>query len=38
LIYGPGGYRFSDFTRVGVPLNLLLWLAATLLIPVWWPF
>lgn len=38
LIYGPGGYRFSDFTRVGLPLNLLLWVIATISIPVFWPF
>lgn len=37
-VYGAGGYRFSDFIRVGVPLNLLLWLAATFLIPLMWPF
>ncbi|MFQ5679852.1 MAG: SLC13 family permease [Gemmatimonadota bacterium] len=37
LIYGPGGYRFVDFARVGTPLNLLLWGTATLLIPVFWP-
>ena len=37
-IYGAGGYKFSDFPRVGVPLNLILWLAATALIPVFWPF
>lgn len=37
FIYGVGGYRFSDFMRVGVPLNLLLWGVATVLIPVFWP-
>ena len=37
-VYGAGGYRFSDFLRVGVPLNLILWLVATWLIPKFWPF
>ena len=37
-VYGAGGYRFSDFARVGVPLALVLWLTATLLIPIIWPF
>ncbi|TAH34289.1 MAG: SLC13 family permease [Planctomycetota bacterium] len=37
IVYGPGGYRFSDYVRVGVPLNLLWWLLATFLIPVFWP-
>ena len=38
MVYGPGGYRFTDFTRVGFPLSVLLLLAATLLAPVVWPF
>ncbi len=37
LVYGPGGYRFTDFTRVGLPLNILLAVTASLLIPVIWP-
>lgn len=37
FIYGVGGYRFSDFFRVGVPLNLLLWIVASILIPWFWP-
>ncbi|MBK8440105.1 MAG: SLC13 family permease [Rhodobacter sp.] len=37
MVYGPGGYRFSDFTRVGVPLNLLIMLVASALIPLLWP-
>lgn len=38
MVYGPGGYRFTDFTRIGVPLNLMLWILAVLLIPLFWPF
>ncbi len=37
LVYGPGGYRFTDYFRVGIPLNLLMWVASCLLIPVFWP-
>jgi len=37
LVLGPGGYRFSDYLRVGAPLNLLLLVTASLLIPVFWP-
>ena len=38
MVYGPGGYRFSDFFRVGAPLNVALGLMAILLIPIIWPF
>jgi len=38
MVYGPGGYRFTDFTRVGLPLSLLLLLAATVLAPMVWSF
>lgn len=38
FIYGPGGYRFSDFLRVGAPLNLILAIASTVIIPWFFPF
>ncbi|HUF89945.1 MAG TPA: SLC13 family permease [Gemmatimonadota bacterium] len=37
LIYGPGGYRFVDYPKVGGPLNLLLLITATIFIPIFWP-
>jgi di/tricarboxylate transporter len=37
MVYGPGGYRFSDFTKVGLPLNILAMLVCSLLIPLIWP-
>ena len=38
MVYGPGGYRFSDFIRAGLPLTITLMLLATALIPLIWPF
>ncbi|MFD2174227.1 SLC13 family permease [Rhodobacter lacus] len=37
LVYGPGGYRFSDYLKVGVPLNMVLAVVGTLVIPMIWP-
>jgi di/tricarboxylate transporter len=37
LVYGPGGYRFSDFMRIGIPLNIVTGITVCLLIPIFWP-
>jgi len=37
MVYGPGGYRFSDFLRVGIPLDFVTAIAACLTIPFFWP-
>ena len=37
LVYGPGGYKFTDFLRVGIPLNLSIGVLASLCIPWFWP-
>lgn len=37
LVFSAGGYRFGDFLRLGLPLNLLHWALSSLLIPVFWP-
>ena len=38
MVYGPGGYRFSDYLRFGIPLNLMMWVVAMLIIPHVWSF
>ncbi len=38
LVYGPGGYRFSDYLKLGIPLNLLVLAAGMIFIPRLWPF
>jgi di/tricarboxylate transporter len=38
LMLGPGGYRFRDFFKVGLPLTILLFIVVLLLLPVFWPF
>ena len=37
MVYGPGGYKFTDFLRVGIPLNLTIGLLASAIIPFMWP-
>lgn len=38
MVYGPGGYRFSDFVRFGTPLSILVGLATVTIVPRIWPF
>jgi len=37
LVMGPGGYRFSDYVKLGLPLTLILFVATMLLLPLFWP-
>ena len=38
MVYGPGGYKFSDYIRVGLPLSVILFISAVLIIPRFWSF
>jgi di/tricarboxylate transporter len=38
LVMGPGGYRFADYTKVGIPLTLVVLVVVLLVVPVFWPF
>lgn len=38
FVYGAGGYKFFDFFKVGFPLSIILWLVASVMIPILWPF
>lgn len=38
MVHAAGGYRFADFVRIGLPLNLIFWIAAIVLIPRFFPF
>jgi di/tricarboxylate transporter len=37
LVRGPGGYRFSDYWRLGLPLSIIVIIVGTILIPLFWP-
>jgi di/tricarboxylate transporter len=36
MVMAPGGYRFTDFLRIGIPLNLLMWLTTVTVVPMLW--
>jgi di/tricarboxylate transporter len=38
MVYGPGGYRFGDYVRLGAPLTLIAVITAVLVVPAFWPF
>lgn len=38
MVYGPGGYRFSDFLRIGIPMNVVIGLTSVLITPMFFPF
>ena len=38
MVYGSGGYKFSDFIKVGIPLSITFWITAIVVIPIIWPF
>jgi di/tricarboxylate transporter len=38
MVYGPGGYKFSDYLRMGIPLNIIVWVVTCLLVPLIWKF
>jgi di/tricarboxylate transporter len=38
LVFGPGGYKFFDFTRVGILLTVFLFVVSMIFLPILWPF
>jgi di/tricarboxylate transporter len=37
LVMGPGGYRFVDYIKIGVPLTIIVFIAVMVLLPILWP-
>ena len=38
LVMGPGGYKFADYTKVGIPLTLVVLVVVLIAVPIFWPF
>ncbi len=38
MVYAPGNYKFNDFLKFGTPLNFIIWIAASFIIPIFFPF
>ncbi|HFD91861.1 MAG TPA: SLC13 family permease [Gammaproteobacteria bacterium] len=38
MVYGPGGYHFTDYVKIGIPLTLLVGILVIYLVPLWWAF
>jgi di/tricarboxylate transporter len=38
MVYGPGGYRATDFLKMGLPMKVLMWLVTCAMAPLIWPF
>ena len=38
MVFGPGGYKYFDYVKVGLPLALILWIVSVMIIPMIWPF
>ena len=38
MVAGPGGYRTSDYLRLGVPLSIIVWILTVVIAPLVWPF
>ena len=38
MVYGPGGYKFADFVKIGIPLTVVVGIITIILVPIVWPF
>jgi di/tricarboxylate transporter len=38
IVMGPGGYRFTDYVKLGLPLTAVFFVATVVLVPLIWPF
>lgn len=38
MVFGPGGYKYGDYLRIGGPLTLIVWLLTVIIVPLVWPF